>query len=84
VPARELLADMLFESGQPEAALVEYEVSQGRDPKRFRGLWGAGRAAARAGNIDKARLHFGRLVAMTAGGDSRPELVEAAAYLAAK
>jgi hypothetical protein len=40
-----LLADMLMEAGQPAAALAEYEKSFQRDPNRFRGLYGAGRAA---------------------------------------
>src|SRR5205807_4245916 len=38
IPARELLADMLLESGRPAEALAEYETSQLRDPKRYRGF----------------------------------------------
>jgi hypothetical protein len=82
IPARELLGDMLLESGQPAAALTEYEASQVRDPKRFRGYWGAGRAAAAAGNNDKARYQFTRLVEIAGYGDSRPELAKARDYLA--
>jgi hypothetical protein len=33
IPARELLADMLLESGRPGDALAEYEASQVRDPR---------------------------------------------------
>jgi hypothetical protein len=51
IPARELLGDMLLETGRPTEALVEYEASQVRDPKRFRGFSGAGRAAAQAGKM---------------------------------
>jgi len=54
LPARELLGDMLLEAGQPAAALAEYEASFVRDPNRFRGLYGAARAANAAGDRDKA------------------------------
>jgi tetratricopeptide (TPR) repeat protein len=84
IPARELLGDMLMESGNPASALVEYESSQKRDPKRFRGLWGAGQAALQIGDTTKAREYFTRLVEMTNGGDQRPELAKAAQYLSAK
>jgi tetratricopeptide (TPR) repeat protein len=84
IPARELLGDMLMESGQPAVALGEYETSQTRDPKRFRGLWGAGEAAAQAGDDAKARQYFKQLVDMTVGGDERPERLKAIAYLAGK
>jgi tetratricopeptide (TPR) repeat protein len=84
IPARELLGDMLLESGRPADALVEYEASQTRDPRRFRGFWGAGQVAAQAGNKDKARDQFTRLVEMAGSGDPRPELVKAREYLAMK
>jgi hypothetical protein len=82
LPARELLGDMLMEAGRPAEALAEYEASQTHDPKRFRNVYGAGRAAAAAGNRDKARYHYERLVEMTAGADPRPELIAAREYLA--
>jgi hypothetical protein len=84
IPARELLGDMLLEDGQPALALAEYEASQTRDPKRFRGLWGAGEAAAQVADDVKARKYFQQLVDMTAGGDERPERLKAVAYLAGK
>jgi hypothetical protein len=82
IPARELLGDMLLASGRPADALVEYEASQIRDPKRFRGFWGAGQAAGQAGNKDKARYHFTKLVEMAGSADPRPELATARDYLA--
>lgn len=82
LPARELLGDMLLESGHPAEALVEYEASQLRDPRRFRSLYGAGQAAAQMGNRDKARYFYGKLVEMTGPGGTRPELATARAYLA--
>jgi tetratricopeptide (TPR) repeat protein len=70
LPARELLGDMLLAAGRPAEALAEYEKSQLREPNRYRGLYGAGQAAAQAGNREKARDHFSRLVRM-AGDDVR-------------
>src|SRR4029453_13252174 len=55
LPARELLGDMLLELKRPAEALKEYEASQVREPNRYRGLYGAGQAAAQSGNRDKAR-----------------------------
>jgi tetratricopeptide (TPR) repeat protein len=84
IPARELLGDMLLESGRPADALVEYEASQIRDPKRFRGYWGAGQAAAQAGSKEKAQFYFGHLVELAGSGDPRPETAKAREYLAMK
>lgn len=81
VPARELLGDMLLESGRPAEALAEYAASEIHDPARFRGVWGAAQAAAQAGDGDKARIHYARLVEMAGQGDPRPELAVACKYL---
>ena len=73
--AHELLADMLMETGQPAAALSEYEKSFQRDPNRFRGLYGAGRAAEAAGDQTKALDYAKRLIKLTRTGDTvRPEM----------
>lgn len=82
VPARELLGDMLLESGRPGEALAEYERSNEHDPNRYRTLYGAGHSAALAGNRDKARHYFSMLVEMAGSGDSRPEMEQALHYLA--
>jgi tetratricopeptide (TPR) repeat protein len=82
VPARELLGDMLLESGKPADALAEYERSQLRDPNRFRSLYGAGQAAAQSGNRDRARSYFLRLIDMAGSGESRPEMQFARRYVA--
>jgi tetratricopeptide (TPR) repeat protein len=83
VPARELLGDMLFDSGRFDDALAAYEATLVNDPKRFRSFSGAAQAAAAAGNRDKARYYFGRMVEMADAGSDRPALVKAGAYLAA-
>ena len=82
LPARELLGDMLMELKRPAEALKEYEASQQREPKRYRGLSGAGEAAAQSGNSDKARQYFSKLIEMAGSGDIRPEIDKARRYLA--
>ncbi len=84
LPARELLGEMLLEAGRPGEALAEFERSLARDPNRFRSYSGAGLAAAQAGNADKARYYYGRLVDMAGGGVARPETARARAYLGSK
>jgi hypothetical protein len=44
-PAREQLGEMLLELGQPVAALEAFETALRKEPNRWRGLHGAGRAA---------------------------------------
>ena len=82
LPARELLGDMLMELKRPAEALKEYEASQQREPNRYRGLSGAGQAAAQSGNRDKARHYFSKLIDLAGSGDLRPELEKARRYLA--
>jgi hypothetical protein len=83
LPARELLGDMLLQIGRPADALLEYEASLQRDPRRFRSYFGAGQAAAAAGDAERARYYYGLLVEMAGNGDPRPELAAARDYLAA-
>ncbi|MCL4860198.1 MAG: hypothetical protein KJZ93_12355 [Caldilineaceae bacterium] len=83
VPAHELLGEMLLELGQPQAALEEFEISQRIEPNRFRGLYGAARAAELAGEMEKARSYYEQLVALGAQADSeRPETADAKTFLA--
>jgi len=83
VPARELLGDMLIELKQPAQALKEFEASQAREPNRFRGYYGAARAAEAAGDRRKAADYYAKLMELAKKADSsRPELVRARAYVA--
>jgi tetratricopeptide (TPR) repeat protein len=83
MPARELLGDMLLELGRPAEALPQYEASIAKEPNRFRGLYGAGLAAERAGDRARARVYFEKLAAICAESDAtRPELVQARQTLA--
>jgi hypothetical protein len=84
LPARELLGDMLLESGHPADALAAYEAALVTDPKRLRSFDGAARAALAAGNPDKAHDYYARMVAMADSTSTRAELIKARAYLASK
>ena len=85
VPARELLGEMLLELKQPAAALKEFEQSQQREPNRLRGFAGAAAAADAAGERDKARQHYAKLVELTRDADTAlPEVARAKTWLAAK
>jgi tetratricopeptide (TPR) repeat protein len=76
IPARELLGDLLMELGKPAEALAQYEASIGKEPNRFRGLYGAALAAERSGDAKRARAHYEKLASVTKGtGSARPELM---------
>jgi tetratricopeptide (TPR) repeat protein len=85
IPARELLGEMLLEIKRPAEALQAFETSEKHDPNRFRGLYGAGRAAALAGDQAKAKSYYEKLLVLAQKADTeRPELKEANAFLAKK
>ena len=82
VPSRQLLGEMLLAAGQPQQALLEFERSLKRDPNRFRGIYGAARAAQVAGDRPLARDYYSKLQALAADSDSeRPELAQARAFV---
>ncbi|MGH9818055.1 MAG: tetratricopeptide repeat protein, partial [Candidatus Acidiferrales bacterium] len=82
-PARELLAEMLLELQRPAEAVKEFEAVLQGSPGRFHALYGAGRAAQLAGNRQKARSYFSKLVENCRKADTeRAELREARAALA--
>ena len=85
LPARELLGDMLLELKQPALALKEFEASHKLEPNRFRGLYGAARAAAQSGDMAKAKTYYEKLVVLSQNADTeRPEIKEAKAFLSKK
>ncbi len=67
LPAREQLADLLAELGQPAAALAEYETSLRSAPARLNSYYGAAQAAERAGKKQEAKAFHERLVALCGG-----------------
>lgn len=75
IPARELLGDMYLEMGQFAKALEAYEADLKRHSKRFNGLYGAGLAAEKLGDNNKARLYYDQLiVTVDPSAKGRPEL----------
>jgi len=81
-PMRELLGELLLQSGQAAAALRELEASIKENPNRFRGLSGAARAAEAAGDREKAVAFYEKLAALTSKADTtRPEVSQARAFL---
>jgi tetratricopeptide (TPR) repeat protein len=78
-PARELLGELLLEADRAGEALREFEQTMKKEPNRFRGLYGAARAAERSGDRVKAGTYFAKLVEVCERADAagRPELQEA-------
>jgi hypothetical protein len=71
-----LLGDLLMELGQPAVALKKYDTSTAKEPNRFRGLYGAVRAAEASGNMTKARAWCTKFTLVTAQADAGVAEVE--------
>jgi hypothetical protein len=77
-PARELLGEMLMEANQPREALIAFESTMAKEPGRFRGAYGAARAAEALGDRARAATLYAQVVAGAAAADgNRPELAHA-------
>ena len=73
---------MLLELGRPAEALVQFEASLKRAPRRLAGLYGAARAAKLAGDTSKASRYSAELIELTKAGDgTRTEVSEARSFL---
>ncbi len=82
IPARELLGDMLMQMNKPAEALVAYEADLKKHPNRFNALYGAGSAAERSNNFEKANDYYMQLMGIAnAVGSNRPELETARRFL---
>jgi tetratricopeptide (TPR) repeat protein len=78
LPARELLGDMLVELDKPAEAVEAYEASLKISPNRFNSLYGAGHAAERAGDPEKAKSYYAELVQLADEAKSdRPAIRQA-------
>jgi len=76
------LGEMQLEMKQPAAALEEFEAVMQKEPNRFRGLYGAARAAELAGGHDKAKAYYTNLLTVSEHSkQERPELQTARAFL---
>lgn len=77
-PARELLGYMLLEAGRTREALAAFEATMKKEPSRFRGVYGAARAAEAAGDRGKAKTYYNQLLQIARDADTpRPELMTA-------
>ena len=82
-PLRELFAELLLETGQPAAALSEFEAALKQTTTRYRAFLGIARAANAAGDRKKASEYYGKLVDLAKNADTeRQEIREAKNFLA--
>ncbi len=85
LPVREMLADLLLETGAAPEALKEYETVLKTAPRRLHATAGAARAADRAGDKTSARAYAMQLREIARNAEtSRPELEWARVYLGSK
>jgi len=82
VPGREMLGELLLETGRPAEALREFVAGMEREPGRLRSLYGAAVAAERAGDKARAKGYYQRIAEMTKGTTEREELRSVSAWLA--
>ena len=85
-PARELLGEMLLELNEPARALVQFEATLRKEPRRFRSLYGAAHAAQLGGNRESSQRYFRELLRVCVRSDkpARSELQEAERSLSQK
>jgi tetratricopeptide (TPR) repeat protein len=82
LPARELLGDMFLQMNQNENALQAYEAVLKKSPNRFNSLYGAGKAAQKSGNNQKAVFYYKQLsTTADTASSNRPELAEIKSFL---
>jgi tetratricopeptide (TPR) repeat protein len=80
-PARELLGEMLLEAGNAKDALVAFEATMKKEPNRFRGAYGAARAAEAMGNKTAAAKFYRQVLEIAKDADNqRPELKRARSF----
>jgi tetratricopeptide (TPR) repeat protein len=81
-PARELLGYMLLEAGRHKDALAAFEATMKKEPNRFRGAYGAARAAELAGDRARASRYYKQLLEISKDADTeRPEIASAKKYV---
>ena len=77
-PARELLGEMLLERKEPAQALEQFKATLTKEPRRFRALYGAARAAQLSGSPEASQRYFGELLKVCERADKpgRADLLE--------
>ena len=72
-PARELYGFMLLDAGRATDAQAAFQKTMTKEPGRFLGLYGAGRAAEAAGNKARATALYKKLLTMVGAAPSERE-----------
>jgi len=84
-PMRELLGELLLEAGRSNDALTEFTKALKQQPNRYRGLYGAARAAEAAGDAATAKAFYANLIELSKQAEGRrPELQRAQAFVGPK
>jgi predicted TPR repeat methyltransferase len=74
---------MLLDAGQHKDALAAFDATMKKEPNRFRGTFGAARAAELAGDRAKATAYYKHLLEIAKDADTeRPEIAAAKKYVA--
>lgn len=76
LPAAELYGDLLFETGNFEAALEAYRSALQRAPRRYNSLYGAGKAASAAGDDSTAAIYFNELLLIAGNNEDQRSRTE--------
>ncbi len=85
VPIREQLGSLLLELGQSKDAQREFEAALKIYPGRFRGVYGAARAAEQNGDKENASRYYAQLASQTTkASGSRDELNHVREFRAAR
>lgn len=63
-PARELLGFMLLDAGRAKEAQAAFQKTMAKEPRRFLGIYGAGRAAEAVGDKASAAALYKKLLTM--------------------
>ena len=83
LPARELLGDMLLQMNENQNALQAYEAVLKQCPNRLNSLYGAGKAAEKSGNEEKAVYYYKQLsVTADLANPDRQDLIDLKKILA--
>ena len=81
-PARELLAEMLMEVGQPAEAIEAYDATLAISPGRLNALYGAGHAAELMDDEERAMSYYRMAAEMLLEEPARAELQKMRGYMA--
>lgn len=81
IPVREMLGELLLDLKQPKEALAAFEQALINDPRRFRAIYGAARAAQLSKHRGKADGYYRQLLAQAGTASERPEISHARATI---